>query len=442
MRCTNCGREFEGDICPNCYTPARQPVPPELFRCNKCGTVFSGSYCTNCGSPASASTPIYYRPYSTTRRGGSDIQRMVTSSWLLYISVFFLAFSAFIALLWVGASIVIPGILSDSCAECQAILLIITPQPIPIVEPFGGIPFLIYYIIIVVIISLCFFWLIIKDLPKAIEGFSKAMKGRGVYSSTKSTWTMLPQLFAFMIFFTVAYSLILHLSGIDYLPSQIETRPLWYFLYAVASASVWEEFISRTLLIGIPLFIIAIIRYRRVSKPARFFIGGGFKIGIPEGTFLLFSAIMFGTAHTYSGGVWVFAPTFVGGLILGYIFLKRGIVASILFHFVWNYFVAFNYMAQVTGNYTLLIVGGAFTLFLVFIGLVLTVFHLGRMIGLFRRRPIRVMAEGPQPTMAPERPTETTTPQPPRGFQCPRCGWTEATFEQGHFKCLRCGHVT
>jgi membrane protease YdiL (CAAX protease family) len=441
MRCTNCGAEFEGNVCPNCHTAVSQPVPPEMLRCNRCGNVFQGSYCTKCGSPASESTPIYYHPYPTTRKGGgSDIQRMVTSSWLLYISVFFLAFSAFIALLWVGASIVIPGILSGSCAECEAYLLIITPQPVSILV-FTGVPFLIYYIIVVVIITFCFFWLVIKDLPKAIKGFSKAMKSGGVYSSYRSAWTLLPQLFAIMIFFTVAYSLILIFAGIDYQASQVETRPLWYFLYSVAHAAVWEEIIARTLLIGIPLFILAFIRYRRVTKPARFFIGGGFKVGIPEGTFLLFSAIMFGTAHTYSGGPWVFAPTFVGGLILGYIFLKRGIVASILFHFVWNYSIAFTYSAQVTGNQTLLLIGGAFTLFLVFIGLFLTVFYLGRMIGLFKGVPIRVVTEEPEPRAEPEGQTQTTTPPPPHVFKCPSCGWMEAVFENGHFKCLRCGHV-
>lgn len=365
---------------------------------------------------------------------------MVTSSWILYISVFFLAFAAYVALLWVGATIVIPGILSGSCAECQAILLIITPQPISVLV-FDGIPFLVYYIIIVVIITLCFFWLLIKDLPKAVEAFTKAMKRGGLFSSTKSTWTMLPQLFAFMIFFTVAYSLILILSGIDYTPTQIEARPLWYFLYAVAHAAVWEEIISRTLLIGVPLFVIAVIRYRRVYKPSRYFIGGGFKIGTLEGILLLFSALMFGAAHTYSGGIWVFAPTFVGGLILGYIFLKRGIAASILFHFVWNYSIAFTYMADVTGNTALLLVGGAFNLFLVFVGLALTVFYVGRMMGLFQTRKILVARREIPPTTEPEGTKEPTTPSLPSGFVCPRCGWMEATYKGRQFQCTRCGHI-
>ncbi|UCD91636.1 MAG: CPBP family intramembrane metalloprotease [Methanobacteriota archaeon] len=441
MRCTNCGTEFEGTICPNCHMAASQPVPPQMLRCNRCGNVFQGSYCTKCGSPASESTPIYYHPYPDTKKEGpSDIQRMVTSSWLLYISVFFLAFSAFIALLWVGASIVIPGILSGSCADCQAYLLIITPQPVSILV-FTGVPFLIYYIIVVVIITFCFFWLVIKDLPKAIKGFSKAMKSGGVYSSSRSAWTLLPQLFAFMAFFNIAYSLLLILSGIEFPPSQMDSRPLWYYLFSVASAAFWEEVIARTLLIGIPLFILAFIRYRGVSKPARFFIGGGFKVGIPEGTFLLFSSIMFGVAHTYSGGIWYFAPTFVGGLILGYIFLKRGIVASILFHFVWNYQAAFVQAAQATGNETLLLIGGAFTLFLVFIGLLLTIFYLGRMIGLFKSVPIQVVREGSESRAEPEGQAQAPPPPPPHVFKCPQCGWMEAAFEIGHFKCLRCGHV-
>lgn len=48
MKCSNCGREFEGNFCPECGAPAQQTV----IKCPNCGTEFKGNFCPQCGTPA------------------------------------------------------------------------------------------------------------------------------------------------------------------------------------------------------------------------------------------------------------------------------------------------------------------------------------------------------------------------------------------------------
>lgn len=359
---------------------------------------------------------------------------------MLFMGIFFVAFFAYIALLYVGATLVIPGILDNTCAECEAVLLVITPYPIPILT-FVGIPFLIWYIFVVVIISICFFWLIVKDMPTVLADFSSALRKGTSISKSRSSWMTLARLFSFAIFFNVAYNLVLLLAfGEDFLPTGSETGPTWYFLYAVANAAFWEEIISRTLLIGVPLLIIALIRHRKVEKPLRYFIGGGFKIGIPESVLLFFSAFMFATAHIFSSGAAVFPPLFVGGLVLGYLFLKKGIVTSILFHFGWNYSIALNTLASVSGNVPLLALGLALNLFLAFIGFVFAFQYVAKFVIGYQKRA-RAMTES-YPVTQPRYHTQPSGAPHAARYQCPNCGGVLANYKEGRFQCLRCGHFT
>ena len=48
MKCANCGKEFEGNFCPQCGTPAQKTV----IKCPNCGTEFKGNFCPQCGTPA------------------------------------------------------------------------------------------------------------------------------------------------------------------------------------------------------------------------------------------------------------------------------------------------------------------------------------------------------------------------------------------------------
>ena len=59
MKCTNCGKEFEGKFCPECATPADPSVSQSAAQvpaenvCPKCGTRYVGNFCPKgCNSPA------------------------------------------------------------------------------------------------------------------------------------------------------------------------------------------------------------------------------------------------------------------------------------------------------------------------------------------------------------------------------------------------------
>jgi ribosomal protein S27AE len=381
----------------------------------------------------------YYQPPAYTKPS-DDFGKIFSGSMILYFTIFLIAVLTYVGLLWGGLSEIVPGILEDACSDCKIALLIITPQPIPILDPFGGVPFLIYYVFVVVTISSCFFWLFYKDIPVALAEFKESLKKGWFSVKSKSALVRIGQLFAFGIFFNVGYNfIILIFFGEGVLPTESEIGPSWFFLSLVSSAAVWEELISRTLLIGVPLFVIAVVKDKKVDQPWRYFIGGGFKLGTLELTFLLFSALMFGAAHIYSGGPWVFPPLFVGGLILGYLFLKKGIVASIVFHFIWNYNIALNYLASVTGNFTLLGLGVAFTLFVALVGLVLTITYLIKLSRSAQAAARSLEARQTQPGMQPQAPQQQVAQT---GYRCPRCGWQAATYEDGRFHCLRCGNIT
>lgn len=437
MYCTRCGVEFEGAYCPNCGTPAKAPAPRVETRCQRCGHLIRGSFCSYCGLLQTPTGPVIYQ-YAAPTRSDDGFGRIFTGSMILYFGIFLTAVLIFIGLLWGGLSEIVPGILDDACADCKMALLIITPKPISILEPFGGPPFLIYYLFVVVIISSCFFWLFYKDMPVVMADFKKALKQGWFSVRSRSTLLRIGQLFAFGIFFNVGYNLvILILFGEGVLPTETEIGPPWFFLSLVSSAAVWEELISRTLLIGVPLFMIALARNKMVDRPLRYFIGGGFKLGILELIFLLFSAIMFGAAHIFSGGPWVFPPLFVGGLILGYLFLKKGIIASIMFHFIWNYNIALNYLASITGNLPLQTLGVIFTLFLAFVGLVLTVIFVMKWFRTAQSTARTLEAGQGQPGTQ----IQMQLQAPQRQYTCPSCGWRAATYKDGLFQCLRCGHI-
>lgn len=114
----------------------------------------------------------------------------------------------------------------------------------------------------------------------------------------------------------------------------------WQLLYRSAEAPVWEEIITRVLLLGIPLMIVDVIR-KAVNdsemKPLRrYILGGGFKFGKAELLFLIISSILFGYAHLGSWDFFKIIPATAAGFAMGYMYLKFGLYASISMHAINN----------------------------------------------------------------------------------------------------------
>ncbi len=133
--------------------------------------------------------------------------------------------------------------------------------------------------------------------------------------------------------------------GIDIVPPAVNNDLIQFFY--VSLAPLVEEFGFRLILIGIPLFAF----YSRRSS-VRYFLRclwrpDALNIHNPQKALLLifFVGILFGFAHiafddSWSGGK--FAQATAGGIILGWVYLRYGFVASLLIHWATNYFV-FSY---------------------------------------------------------------------------------------------------
>jgi hypothetical protein len=108
----------------------------------------------------------------------------------------------------------------------------------------------------------------------------------------------------------------------------------WMLWYSLLNASVWEEVVSRVLLIGLPLMVIGMAMNEKGSWK-RLFGGSGLN---NAAIFLIFlSGAFFAIAHVSEWDLFKVIPTFVCGLALGYVFVKFGLYASIVLHFLIDY---------------------------------------------------------------------------------------------------------
>ncbi len=115
------------------------------------------------------------------------------------------------------------------------------------------------------------------------------------------------------------------------------------FFY-VSLAPLLEEFVFRIILIGIPLFVLysgrASIRYfvKCLWNPSSLNILDSKKAIL----LIIFVGVSFGFAHIAFSDSWSdgkFAQATAGGIILGWVYLRYGIVVSLLIHWATNYFI-------------------------------------------------------------------------------------------------------
>jgi len=126
-------------------------------------------------------------------------------------------------------------------------------------------------------------------------------------------------------------------------------------LVQLAHASVWEELVVRVLLLGLPLLVVEAVAGRGLPHaPWRYLLGGKIEVNGAAVGFLFFSATVFGLAHVPGWDLWKFPPAFVTGLLLGYLFLRYGLHAAIVMHFLTDYFLA-TLVLGVPGGYALLL---------------------------------------------------------------------------------------
>jgi membrane protease YdiL (CAAX protease family) len=180
------------------------------------------------------------------------------------------------------------------------------------------------------------------------HGFFKSLSSiisLGKFDSERNYMFGITKWLSILILISVLIQFIQEEFGIVTIPP-LEENALIQFFY-VSLAPLLEEFGFRLILIGVPLFA---LYSRRTS--IKYFIRCLWTPAIldiydsKKAIFLIvFIGVLFGFAHIAFGESWSegkFAQATAGGIILGWVYLRYGFVASLLIHWATNYFV-FSY---------------------------------------------------------------------------------------------------
>jgi len=398
--------------------------------------------------------------------------------------------------------------------DAAVVLYVPIPLPYPVIITQDKSLFLSYYGLITAAIFLIGGYYVVRERKEIWRAFKAPIESIGTRLRSRSAWIAVGQVWMAVTFFQVALISLLTLAGIEPTsPINLTPQNAWVLLFELANAGVYEEIIFRLVLIGVPMALGSVVlRIMDVNRGAtgngsgsagryiagawRYLIGGVLRRDSPKEAlvaawaFLFASSAIFGLAHAPGWGWWKVVPSMVAGLGFGYLFLRHGVGAAILAHFVNDYALSLTYEG----------LGGAgleALISLVFIGLAIAGAgfliwyaidawrHLTGLAARFRP-PTRVPTLPPPtpyvaptppsfaipPTPFPSPPTAAWSPSPPAAspgvafrdpgripreytpsyapppygyppvrFQCPYCGWVEARYEAGRFTCTRCGRA-
>ncbi len=470
MNCPRCGAESQGAYCPRCGAALGAPTVPHP--CPHCGTGYFGNFCPTCGAPryfAPTPIPVIVRePWGWARE-------LFGVGWLIAVFLFLVLMVINLGSLALAAGQIVPGILAQDpggCVadgqrfECRAHLYLLLPFPMP--DGAGGLTlfhsglrlfgygFLAWFVVVLWIILTSHIFLAWRDGRLTFLDLRRGAHNLRAPFWSGSSWLTLAQVFALVMFFDETYFFFLRLVGITPQLPSFEGLPNWFLLYNLAFAPVYEELTLRVLYLGLLLGVLMILvasatRSTPGLRLTDYVLGGKFTLNRYSVGPWIFSSVLFALAHVVGGAwaPWKAGDTFVVGLVLGYLFLRRGVAAAILMHFTIDYFAAT--VIILTGD-----PNGANLALEIFLGL--TVLALS-VIGFFfflqyaweayRRflRAFGLATPRPRPQAVgngsmPNGPVYQQPSWSPVAYACPRCGAPEARYDAGHLRCTRCGNVT
>ena len=180
-----------------------------------------------------------------------------------------------------------------------------------------------------------------KDFLKALS----PVISFGKYDAGLNCMIGITKWFSILILISALINFVQEGMGFDIVPP-LADNDLVQFFY-VSLAPLMEEFGFRLILLGIPLFAMY------SSRPsAKYFVKclwmpANLDITDPKKALFLivFVGALFGFAHIAFGDSWSegkFAQATASGIILGWVYLRYGFIASLLIHWATNYFV-FSY---------------------------------------------------------------------------------------------------
>jgi Type II CAAX prenyl endopeptidase Rce1-like len=400
--------------------------------------------------------------------------------------------------------------------DAGVVLYIPAPAPLVVVRTQDKTAFTAYYGFVAAAILLATGYYLIRGWKDAWNSFRAPLETIGKRLKSHSAWIAIAQVWMAATFFQFVFYFLLILSGITpTTPINITSTNAWVWLFELANAGVYEEIAFRLLLIGVPMALASVVARivevrrngswngpgsasRHVAGAWRYLVGGTLRNDSPKEALvaawaLLFaSSAIFGLAHAPGWGWWKVIPAMVAGLGFGYLFLRHGIGAAILAHFVNDYALSLSY-ENVGGDalailiellvFGLAVAGAGFFAWYAIDAWT----HFSALVARFRppshagptaTPPLTYAPAIPQPMPSPPAPGPTMPPPqlwppnpaglgtatavrnpgripreytptyvpppygyPPVRFQCPYCGWVEARYDSGRFTCTRCGRT-
>ncbi|MFQ5918802.1 MAG: type II CAAX prenyl endopeptidase Rce1 family protein [Thermoplasmata archaeon] len=386
--------------------------------------------------------------------------------WLFALILFLVYLAAMLgALVWISPGI-IEGVVAGACTACTTFFFWINPlNPtfLDVVEV-GGPAMLGWFLILMTIIFGIYLFLVLVHGRQTYRDIRLPPERIESKLGSRSAVVAVGQVFMAVLFFDLLYFSVILPFGFGFVPEAppfFSEAPEWFVLYSVVNAAVWEEFATRLLLIGLPMALAAFVsrlphviygtggpnpgRARHLAGAFKYLFGGQVREGSPRaallvGAGLVFaSAAIFGYLHVPAWGAWKFVDTFLAGLALGYLFLRHGILASILLHLAVN---SLGILFSVAGGVTNL--GGSFLVGILYLALVafgagFFAYYAKRtggfLFGWLRRGGGRT-APVPAPPPVSGNPGDDLLLF---AVTCPQCGGHEAQYQDGVLTCLRCG---
>jgi len=275
--------------------------------CERCGYYGSlgARYCPVCGSPI------------PRRERNSDLKNIVLVMGCA-VSVLVIIGLLFEIIVGLGKA----GFVIDNLNGYTDHLFIIIPSILDLFTVSGDM-LIVYYILLLAAVTVSILTLVYVTAGR--YGSKKDIADTPLYE--------MAVLFGALYFVQIVMIIFLNAIGVD--TDTPGDRPVWQWMFELLQASVWEEVITRFLYLGLPVTIVYYMM-RKEGRSPRWLLGG-FGIDKVSLIFIVFSAFMFGAGHLSGWGVWKFAPTFLFGLITGYLYCKYGIYVTICFHFLTDY---------------------------------------------------------------------------------------------------------
>lgn len=296
--------------------------------CERCSEYPGATFCPYCGEKLDGPAP----PKKST-----DVLTLIVSPVML-LSIILLAVE--LVGMWGGIGTTLEWLADESNG-----IMLLLPHAV-IVGTLSGIPLQCYWLGLVGAITASAVLMIIRSK----KAFVKESYTDGSITDTPLFWTT--ACFAASIIITLGLNAIMTQlgSGIttpEGLPSGSE--PISLFSYA--EAAVWEEVISRVMYIGIPMTVAAYLMKKTGWWKC---LLGGFGMSRFAVVLIVISALVFAFAHMGSWGFAKVIPVFFGGILFGYLFVRFGVYAGIMMHFLTDYLIVANASATFLSSLLLL----------------------------------------------------------------------------------------